>query len=66
MIVSERLRFHHQPRIGRAAGLFLAICVLAVPRATRAQESVLTLDPAQTKIAYTLDATFHTVHGTFS
>jgi len=32
---------------------------------TRAQERVLELDPAHTQINFTLDATFHTVHGTF-
>jgi len=31
----------------------------------RAQERVLELDPAHTQINFTLDATFHTVHGTF-
>jgi polyisoprenoid-binding protein YceI len=31
----------------------------------RAQERVLELDPAKTQINFTLDATFHTVHGTF-
>jgi polyisoprenoid-binding protein YceI len=30
-----------------------------------AQETVVTLDPAQTQIEYTLGATMHTVHGTF-
>jgi polyisoprenoid-binding protein YceI len=36
---------------------------LAAP--TRAQQSLFTLDPAQTKIEFTLDTTLHTVHGTF-
>lgn len=49
----------------QTAALLLAVCVLATPRATRAQESVLTLDPVQTKIAYELGATLHSVHGTF-
>jgi polyisoprenoid-binding protein YceI len=31
----------------------------------RAQESVITLDPAATKIEFTLAATLHSVHGTF-
>ena len=30
-----------------------------------AQETVLELDPAQTHVQFTLDATMHTVHGTF-
>jgi polyisoprenoid-binding protein YceI len=36
-----------------------------VPSALRAQESVITLDPATTQIDFTLAATLHTVHGTF-
>jgi polyisoprenoid-binding protein YceI len=31
----------------------------------QSQERVLELDPAHTQISFTLDATFHTVHGTF-
>jgi len=41
----------------------LAFASFAFP--TRAQESTFTLDPAQTKIEFTLDTTLHTVHGTF-
>jgi polyisoprenoid-binding protein YceI len=37
---------------------------LAAP-AVRAQELALELDPAQTKIEFTLGATMHTVHGSF-
>ncbi len=42
------------------AGLFLGSGV-----SLRAQELALDLDPAQTKIEFTLGATMHTVHGTF-
>jgi polyisoprenoid-binding protein YceI len=42
---------------------FLAILLLSP--CLSAQETVVTLDPAQTRIEYTLGATAHTVHGTF-
>ena len=51
---------------------FRALClvvtvftVLLLSPSLRAQEMVVTLDPAQTQIAYTLGATLHTVEGTF-
>jgi polyisoprenoid-binding protein YceI len=43
--------------------LFL-VALLASPRLS-AQETVVTLDPAQTRIEYALGATLHEVHGTF-
>lgn len=49
-----------------AAGLFLSVlCVLFVPPTLRAQDLTVDLDPAATKIEFTLTATLHTVHGTF-
>jgi polyisoprenoid-binding protein YceI len=42
----------------------LACTALFVPLA-HAQETVVNLDPAQTKIEFTVDSTLHTVHGTF-
>ena len=45
--------------------VFLIAVVVCFSPALRAQESVITLDPAATKIEFTLAATLHTVHGTF-
>jgi polyisoprenoid-binding protein YceI len=54
-------------RIVRAA-FFLALAgyvALACAPASVAQAHVVNLDPAQTKVEFTLDTTLHTVHGTF-
>ena len=42
----------------------LATLILAPP--SRAQESIVQLDPAQTKIEFSLEGNFHTVHGKFA
>jgi polyisoprenoid-binding protein YceI len=47
-----------------AASAGLANMILAP--ASRAQESVIQIDPAQTKIEFSLGGTMHTVHGKFS
>jgi polyisoprenoid-binding protein YceI len=51
----------------RAAFSFALACFgsLTFAPASRAQAFSVTLDPAQTKIAFTLDTTLHNVHGTF-
>jgi polyisoprenoid-binding protein YceI len=49
--------------------LFAAIAWLAVlflAQASQAEESVVQIDPAQTKIEFSLGSTLHTVHGTFA
>lgn len=43
--------------------VFVAACTFALP--AFAQESVVNLDPAKTTVEFTLDASLHTVHGTF-
>jgi len=49
------------PRFLRLApAVLLALAVLPV----RAQQMVLELDPAKTRVEFTLDAVLHTVHGT--
>ena len=48
-----------------AALLAVAFSFLAFAPALRAQEITIELDPAATKVDFTLAATMHTVHGTF-
>lgn len=43
----------------------LLLLVVICANAVSAQETVVRLDPANTKIDFTLGATMHTVHGTF-
>lgn len=54
-----------QVRLGRAAAFSLLAFAVAMVPGTRAQETVVTLDPAQTKVEITVDSTLHLVHGTF-
>jgi polyisoprenoid-binding protein YceI len=49
-------------RAALVAAFSLCLCVLAVP--VSSQEMTVDLDPAATKIDFTLAATMHTVHGT--
>ena len=44
----------------------IACGVMLAASSISAQETALQLDPAQTKVEYTLGATLHTVHGTFA
>jgi polyisoprenoid-binding protein YceI len=43
-----------------------ALAMLILVPATRAQESIVQLDPAQASIEYSLEGNFHTVHGKFA
>ena len=44
---------------------FLTACALALISPLAAQELSLEMDPAQSKVEFTLGATLHTVHGSF-
>lgn len=56
-------------RIGAAIGFALALVLLAPLFAREASsgtgEAIVTLDPAQTRIEFTLAGSLHTTHGTF-
>jgi polyisoprenoid-binding protein YceI len=50
----------------RAARIFVfLLAVSGLVHAARAQETVVRLDPAQTKVEFSVGSTLHTVHGTF-
>jgi polyisoprenoid-binding protein YceI len=52
---------------GRGNTMLKALLLLVgLAAAAQAQELVMEFAPAQTKILFTLDATMHTVHGTFA
>src|ERR1035438_10885012 len=60
-------------RMGAFAVLSLAFLLIAASplppaqaNAAASSEIVLTLDPAQSKVHWTVDSTLHTVHGTFA
>jgi polyisoprenoid-binding protein YceI len=63
------IRKIHSPRrftIPRILAVSLGLAMLILAPASRAQESIVQLDPAQTKIEFSLEGNFHTVHGKFA
>jgi polyisoprenoid-binding protein YceI len=55
-------------RVLAAVVVLFALAAPASPQSpqTAAQDMVLVLDPAQSKVHYSVDSTLHTVHGTFN
>ena len=51
-------------RAFRHIGLFV-LAAMAAASGAQAQQKTFTLDPAQTKVNFTVDSTLHTVHGGF-
>ncbi len=47
-------------------GAFAALAATILAPASRAQESTIQIDPARTKIEFSLGGTMHTVHGKFA
>ena len=60
--IHARLRFSVPFHLAVFAGL----ATLLFAPLSEAQDSIVQLDPAQTKIEYALSGNFHTVHGTFA
>jgi polyisoprenoid-binding protein YceI len=54
------------PGIRWASLLILQMYVFCLAPVLRAQKKLVSLDPAQTKVEFTVGSTLHTVHGTFS
>jgi len=50
----------------RAIRSILLFALLAVPAAAPAAERKVTLDPGESQVTFTLDTTFHEVHGTMA
>ncbi|MGH9684439.1 MAG: YceI family protein [Candidatus Acidiferrales bacterium] len=68
MNLREKTKSWREPNTRFAnIGIFLAAAclILLTSSIARAQDTTLNLDPAQTRIEFTLGATMHTVHGTF-
>jgi polyisoprenoid-binding protein YceI len=61
-------KFHstHRSSARFILAAFAGLTALVLAPASRAQESTVQLDPAQTKIEFSLDGNFHTVHGKFA
>jgi len=59
------LRARSARPVRRIAGLLALAAVLLCAPALPAGETVLQIDPARTTVAYKVDTTLHTVHGTF-
>jgi polyisoprenoid-binding protein YceI len=53
------------PFLQRRNAFLIFLATLALAPALRAQDLTIDLDPAATRIDFTLSATMHTVHGTF-
>jgi polyisoprenoid-binding protein YceI len=63
------IRKIHSPRrssLPFLLAVFAGLATLILAPASRAQESIVRIDPAQAKIEFSLEGNFHTVHGKFA
>jgi polyisoprenoid-binding protein YceI len=60
-----KIHFLRRFSISAMLTVFTALVAIILTPASRAQESTFQIDPAQTKIEFSLGGTMHTVHGKF-
>jgi len=62
----RKIHFLRRHSVTITLAAFAGLAALILAPASRAQESTLQIEPARTKIDFSLSGNFHTVHGTFA
>jgi polyisoprenoid-binding protein YceI len=64
--MKPKIHFPCRPSVPFVLAAVAALTTLVLTPVSRAQESIVQLDPAQAKVEFSLDGNFHTVHGKFA